>query len=168
MNDRCEYREKKPRDTDAVEYDLLPAAELPPAEIVSADKINGKAERKIAVSVHDYRGDDRAYPRRDKRAEQGKLRQKKGEDKRQQEEVPRERFVLNNRTQQRDEQIQSHDHVEEPQVIMSCDELRKDIKERAAAKNEADECVAARPENEYAGHAQHILFQYGADRGIAA
>ena len=97
-----------------------------------------------------------------------KLRQKKGEDKRQQEEVPRERFVLNNRTQQRDEQIQSHDHVEEPQVIMSCDELRKDIKERAAAKNEADECVAARPENEYAGHAQHILFQYGADRGIAA
>ena len=80
-----------------------PAPELPPAEIVSADKINGKTERKIAVGVHDYRGDDRAYPRRGKRAEQGKLRQKKGEDERQQEEVPRERFVLNNRTQQRDD-----------------------------------------------------------------
>ena len=86
---------------------------------------------------------------------------------RRKEEVPHERFVLNNRTQQRDEQIQSHDHVEEPQVIMSCDELRKDIKERAAAKNEADECVAARPENEHIDHAQHILFQYGADRGVA-
>ena len=42
VNDRREYREKKPRDTDAVEYDLLFAAEIPTAEIVSADKIDGK------------------------------------------------------------------------------------------------------------------------------
>ena len=45
VNDRREYREKKPRDTDAVEYDLLFAAEIPTAEIVSADEISGEAER---------------------------------------------------------------------------------------------------------------------------
>ena len=78
VNDRREYREKKPRDTDAVEYDLLFAAEIPTAEIVSADKIDGKAKRKIAVGEHDNGADQSADTRGDKGAEQGKLGQKKG------------------------------------------------------------------------------------------
>ena len=82
VNDRREYREKKPRDTDAVEYDLLFAAEIPTAEIVSADEISGEAEREKAVGVHDDGVNDRACLIRNKGEKQGKLGQKKGENER--------------------------------------------------------------------------------------
>ena len=127
--------EKKGGYADAVENDLFSAAEVPPAEIIPADKINGEAEREKAIGVHDDRADDGACLMRNEGGEQGKLGEKKGEKKRKQQKVAHERFILYDGPQQRDEQIQPHDHVEKPEVIVPCDELRKHDRKRCMAKD---------------------------------
>lgn len=72
---------------------------------------------------------------RNEGGEQGKLGEKKGEKKRKQQKVAHERFILYDGPQQRDEQIQPHDHVEKPEVIVPCDELRKHDRKRCMAKD---------------------------------
>lgn len=69
--------EKKGGYADAVENDLFSAAEVPPAEIIPADKINGEAEREKAIGVHDDRADDGACLMRNEGGEQGKLGRRK-------------------------------------------------------------------------------------------
>ena len=69
--------------------------------------------------------------------------------------------------QQRDEQIQPHDHVEEPEVIVPRDELRKHDRKRRVTKDKVDERIAARPEEKNRGNACDVLFEDGGDADIA-
>ena len=110
---------------------------------------------------------DRACLIRNKGEKQGKLGQKKGEDKSEQQEVARKRFILHDRPQQRDQQIQPYDHVEKPQMIMPRDELGKHDRERRVTKDKIDERIAARPEEKDCSDARDVLFEKGGDADIA-
>ena len=103
---------------------------------------------------------------RNEGGEQSKLGEKKGENKRKQQKVAHERFILYDGPQQRDEQIQPYDHVEKPEVIVPCDELRKHDRKRRVAKDEVDERVAARPGEKDRGDARDVLFEDGIDIGV--
>ena len=103
---------------------------------------------------------------RNEGGEQGKLGEKKGEKKRKQQKVAHERFILYDGPQQRDEQIQPHDHVEKPEVIVPCDKLRKHDRKRRMAKDKVDERIAAGPEEKDRGDARDILFEDGRDADL--
>ena len=64
---------------------------------------------KMCIRDSDDGVNDRACLIRNKGEKQGKLGQKKGEDKSEQQEVARKRFILHDRPQQRDQQIQPDD-----------------------------------------------------------
>ena len=144
---------------DAVKNGLLPAAEFPAAEIISADEINGKTKRKIAVGALNDGAEDLAGLRQGKGAEKGGLRKKKRENKCQQQKISHELLALNNGAQQRNEQIESRNHKEEPHVIVTVEKLLQNKVRRASLEVHHEDGVERRPEDERCDKARHVLFQ---------